>query len=188
MKMYLNYKRLWLRIRIERDKKSLGYSVQDVKGSDLTVARESNVINSLQGRVAGVQIYKGGTGPGGSSRIVIRGSNSLRGADARFLLWMVFPLIIIIRRTVKASMGHLTKARESTDQTLMILKPMTVLKGPEAGALYGNRGANGVILITTKKGSSKKDLALITQSNLTFESPLLLLNCKINTGKGPTEF
>src|SRR5258706_6341002 len=169
---------------IERDKKSLGYSVQDVKGTDFTAARESNVINNLQGRVAGVQIYKGGTGPGGSSRIVIRGSNSLRGADAPLFVVDGIPFDNYNTANGQSEFGSFDQGQGIQQINPDDIETMTVLKGPEAGALYGNRGANGVILITTKKGSSKKGLGVNYQSNLTFESPLLLPKLQNQYGQG----
>src|SRR5258708_7303274 len=169
---------------IERDKQSLGYSVQDVKGSDMTVAREGNVINNLQGRVAGVQIYKGGTGPGGSYRIVIRGSNSLRGGDAPLFVVDGVPFDNYNTANGQSEYGSFDQGQGIQQINPDDIETMTVLKGPEAGALYGNRGANGVILITTKKGAVKKGLGISYQSNMTFESPLKIPKLQNQYGQG----
>lgn len=170
---------------IERDKKSIGYSVQDVKGSDLTIARESNVINNLQGRVAGVQIYKGGTGPGGSSKILIRGAGSLReGASDPLVVVDGVPFDNYNTASNQSEYGSFDQGQGIQQINPDDIETMTVLKGPEAGALYGNRGANGVILITTKKGTTKKGLGGSFQSNLTFESPLTLPKMQNQYGQG----
>src|SRR5258706_3490629 len=145
---------------IEREKKALGFSVQEVKGSAFTQARESNIINNLQGRVAGVQIYKGGTGPGGSSKINIRGMSSLGGDNQPLFVVDGVPF-----DNYNTSNGTSEYGASDSGQGIAQINPddietMTVLKGPEAGALYGSRAGNGVILITTKKGKSAKGLGV----------------------------
>lgn len=169
---------------IEREKKALGYSVQQVDGSNFTQARESNIINNLQGRVAGVQIYKGGTGPGGSSKIVIRGSNSLRGADAPLFVVDGVPYDNYATATNTGEYGSFETGQGIAQINPDDVESMTVLKGSEAGALYGNRGANGVILITTKKGTARKGLGVNFNSNLTFDTPLLLPEVQNKYGQG----
>jgi TonB-linked SusC/RagA family outer membrane protein len=169
---------------IEREKKSLGYSVQEVSGASFTQARESNVINNLQGRVAGVQIYKGGTGPGGSSRIVIRGSNSLRGADGPMFVVDGVPFDNYNTSTGTSEYGSTDLGQGISQINPDDIESMTVLKGAEAGALYGNRGANGVILITTKKGKARKGLGVNYNSNMTFDSPLVLPDVQNTYGQG----
>jgi TonB-linked SusC/RagA family outer membrane protein len=169
---------------IAREKKALGYSVQEVSGNSFTQARESNIINNLQGRVAGVQIYKGGTGPGGSSRIVIRGSNSLRGADAPLFVVDGVPFDNYNTATNQSEYGSNDQGQGIAQINPDDIESMTVLKGPEAGALYGNRGANGVILITTKRGSSRKGIGVNINSNLTFENPLILPKMQNSYGQG----
>jgi len=169
---------------IEREKKALGYSVQEVSGTAFTQARENNIINNLQGRVAGVQIYKGGTGPGGSSRIVIRGSNSLRGADAPLFVVDGVPYDNYNTATNQGEYGSTDLGQGISQINPDDVESMTVLKGPEAGALYGNRGANGVILITTKKGTARKGLGINFNSNLTFDTPLILPEFQNVYGQG----
>jgi TonB-linked SusC/RagA family outer membrane protein len=169
---------------IEREKKALGYSVQEVSGDKFTQARESNIINNLQGRVAGVQIYKGGTGPGGSSKIVIRGSNSLRGSDAPLFVVDGVPYDNYNTATNQSEYGSTDLGQGIAQINPDDVETMTVLKGAEAGALYGNRGANGVILITTKKGSTRKGLGVTFNSNLTFDSPLILPEMQNVYGQG----
>lgn len=155
---------------IERQKRSIGYSQQKIDGAALTEARESNVINSLKGRVAGVHINQSSGGPSGSSYISIRGNSSLAGNDQP--LFVVDGLPINNENLRKAS-SYATGDRDYGDGIKDInpddIESITVLKGANAAALYGSRGANGVILITTKK-SAKKGFGISFNSNATFET------------------
>ncbi|GAA4442074.1 SusC/RagA family TonB-linked outer membrane protein [Ravibacter arvi] len=158
---------------IERDKKALGYSAQEIKGSDLTEARESNIANSLKGRVAGLHVNSSSSGPGGSSYVVIRGASSLTGDNQPLYVVDGVP---IDNQTLDAASP--AGGRDFGDGVGNInpddVESMTVLKGPSAAALYGARGANGVILITTKKGTKKKGIGVDFNSNATFETPNVL--------------
>jgi TonB-linked SusC/RagA family outer membrane protein len=148
---------------IEREKKALGYTVQEVKGSSLAEARSTNVANSLNGRVAGVRVNTN-AGPGGGSTIQIRGAASVNGNNQ--------PLIVVdgvpIQQTFDKQFGS-GISEISPDN----IKSMTVLKGANAAALYGSRATNGVILITTKNGSETKGIGVEVNSNVTFERPLV---------------
>jgi TonB-linked SusC/RagA family outer membrane protein len=151
---------------IKREKKSLGYSVQEVKGDELTKAKELDVVNSLSGKVAGVNITQGsGDLGGGGSRIVIRGETSLAGNNE--------PLFVI-----DGVPGG------SNDVASDDIESISVLKGPAAAALYGSRAAAGVILITTKSGAGKKGLGLEVNSSTTFQNPLVLPNYQNEYGQG----
>ncbi|MEO6327563.1 MAG: SusC/RagA family TonB-linked outer membrane protein [Ginsengibacter sp.] len=156
---------------IERQKRSIGYSQQKVDGAVLTLARETNVLNSLKGRVAGVHINQSSAGPGGSSYIVIRGNSSLGGNNQ--------PLVVVdgipinndnLRQASLVTRGARDYGDGIKDINPDDIESVSVLKGANAAALYGSRGANGVILITTKK-SAKKGLGITFNSNATFESP-----------------
>jgi TonB-linked SusC/RagA family outer membrane protein len=146
---------------IEREKKALGYSVQEVKGSALTESRSTNVANGLSGKIAGVRIQSNG-GPGSGSTIQIRGSSSISGNNQ--------PLIVIdgvpMEQSASKSLGG-GISEVNPDN----IKEMSVLKGPNAAALYGSRAANGVILITTKNGQGTKGLGIEYNANVTFERP-----------------
>ncbi len=146
---------------IEREKKALGYSVQEIKGSALTESRSTNVANGLSGKIAGVRIQSNG-GPGSGSTIQIRGSSSISGNNQ--------PLVVIdgvpMDQTASKSLGG-GISEVNPDN----IKEMSVLKGPNAAALYGSRAANGVILITTKNGQGTKGLGIEVNSNVTFEQP-----------------
>ena len=155
---------------IERQKRSIGYSQQKIDGEVLTAARETNVLNSLKGRVAGVHINGSSGGPSGSSYISIRGNSSLAGNDQP--LFVIDGLPVNNENLRKAS-SYATGDRDYGDGMKDInpddIESITVLKGANAAALYGSRGANGVILITTKK-STKKGLGISYNSNATFET------------------
>jgi TonB-linked SusC/RagA family outer membrane protein len=158
---------------IEREKKALGYSTQEIQGSSLTEARETNIANSLKGKVAGVHINNSAGGPGGSSYVVIRGGSSLTGSSQPLYVVDGVP---IDNQTLDGA--SLSGGRDYGDGIGNVnpddVETVTVLKGPSAASLYGARGANGVILITTKKGTKKKGIGVDFNSNTTFETPNVL--------------
>ncbi|MBN3520043.1 SusC/RagA family TonB-linked outer membrane protein [Algoriphagus lutimaris] len=170
---------------VERETKALGYSVQAVDGDKFTEARETNVINSLSGRVAGVQITNGSSGIGGSSRVTIRGESSLN-INANQPLFVVDG--VPISNNIIGSSGSGNQEVDYGNAAGEInpddIASMTVLKGPAAAALYGSRAANGAILITTKSGKSKKGLGVTINSNTTFDNPLVLPNWQNKYGQG----
>ena len=134
---------------IRRSERSLGYSTQEVKGDDLTLTKEQNVLGSLAGKIAGVQVTgSSGANMGGTQKIVIRGINSLTGGSS--------PLIVVdgtpisnanFAGSAEADYGNLAQDINPED-----IESINVLKGPAASALYGLRGQYGVVMITTKKG------------------------------------
>lgn len=170
---------------VERETKALGYSVQEVQGDQFTEARETNVINSLSGRVAGVQITNGTSGLGGSTRVTIRGESSLN-INANQPLFVVDG--IPISNNVVGSSGSGNQEVDYGNAAGEInpddIASMTVLKGPAAAALYGSRAANGAILITTKNGKGKKGLGVTINSNTTFDNPLVLPQWQDKYGQG----
>lgn len=170
---------------VERETKALGYSVQAVDGSRFTEARESNVINSLSGRVAGVQITNGSSGIGGSTRVTIRGESSLN-INANQPLFVVDG--VPISNSVVGSSGSGNQEVDYGNAAGEInpddIASMTVLKGPAAAALYGSRAANGAILITTKTGRTRKGLGVTINSNTTFDNALILPQWQDRYGQG----
>lgn len=154
---------------IKKERRSLGYSIQEIDGSKVSIAKETNVINSLKGQVAGVHINASSAGPAGSVYVAIRGNSSLAGNNMP--LFVVDGIPINNDNLQQASQGG---GRDYGDGVKDInpddVESISVLKGPNAAALYGSRGANGVILITTKKGS-RKGLGVNLSSNLTLEKP-----------------
>lgn len=155
---------------LERQKKSLGYSATVVNGAPLAQARETNIINSLKGRVAGVYINQGAGGASSSSYVVIRGAKSFNSAKNQ-PLYVVDGVPILNESNVKEQGGSQFDFGDGISNINPDdVESMTVLKGPNAASLYGSRGANGVILITTKKGKSG-GMRVTFNSNATFEQP-----------------
>ncbi|MBL7698189.1 MAG: SusC/RagA family TonB-linked outer membrane protein [Chitinophagaceae bacterium] len=154
---------------VERSKRALGYSTQSVDGSKLAEAREPNVANALKGKVAGVHINGSSAGAAGSSFVVIRGNSSLTGNNQ--------PLYVVdgvpIDNQTLGSPGIFSGQRDFGDGIGDInpddIENVSVLKGPAAAALYGARGAHGVILITSKKGKSGR-MNIDFNTNATFET------------------
>ncbi|MBL7698849.1 MAG: SusC/RagA family TonB-linked outer membrane protein [Chitinophagaceae bacterium] len=165
-------------IGIQRQKKSLGYTTQVIKGEELTTARETNVANSLKGKVAGVFISPANTGPGGSTFISIRGVSSFNSGRTKPLI--VVDGVPIDNTTINQPDIFNSRGinRDYGDGIGNILpddiENITVLKGPNGAALYGSRGAAGVILITTKKGQAGRKFGIDVNSNATFERPNVL--------------
>ncbi|POY37057.1 SusC/RagA family TonB-linked outer membrane protein [Solitalea longa] len=157
---------------IKREKKALGYSVSEVKGDDLTRVKDPNVVSTLSGKVAGLQIKQNGNGPTGSSRIVLRGNSSL-GSNNQ-------PLIVVDGVPIDNFSGatadfwgnkSIDKGSGINDVSSDDIESVSVLKGPAAAALYGSRAGNGVIMFTTKKGK-KGGVSLAYNANLTFDNPM----------------
>jgi TonB-linked SusC/RagA family outer membrane protein len=170
---------------ISREKKSLGYSAQEVKGEDLTKARETNIINSLSGKVAGVTIVGNPSGIGSSSRITIRGERSLNINRNQ-------PLFVVdgvpISNELRGSSGNNYQEADYGNGAGFVnpddVESITVLKGASAAALYGSRANNGVILITTKTGKNTKGIGVSVNSTLTFENVLRLPDYQNQYGQG----
>jgi TonB-linked SusC/RagA family outer membrane protein len=178
-------------LNIERQEQSLGYSVQEVDGADLARVRETNVVNSLAGRVAGARITNASGGVGASSRIVIRGENTLGDNQPLF----VIDGVPVDNSNLKSSTGTFdTDAGGSQSaidfgNAIADLNPddiasISVLKGPSAAALYGSRAANGVVLVETKSGYAGGGLGIEVNSSLMAQSILELPNYQNQYGQG----
>ncbi|UOY07195.1 SusC/RagA family TonB-linked outer membrane protein [Muricauda sp. SCSIO 64092] len=170
---------------IEREKKRLGYSVQEVKNENLVTARETNVTNSLAGRVAGVQVTGGGSGVGSTSRIVIRGEGSLIPGN-NSPLFVVDGIPITNRTISNRAEGNLETdyGNGAADINPDDIESISILKGPNATALYGSRGLNGVVLVTTKSGSRTQGLGISFTQNITFEDALRIPKYQNQYGQG----
>ena len=168
---------------IKRDEKALGYSVQSIKGEGMTEARESNISNALSGKIAGVQVTGTSGSVGASSRIVLRGNSSITGNNEP--LYVVDGVPIDNRSFGNAgSGGGVDLPNGAADINPDDIESVTVLKGPNAAALYGLRAGNGVIVITTKRGTAGKKFSVSVNSNITFSNPLLLPNYQNSYGQG----
>lgn len=161
---------------IQRQAKSLTYSVQKVNNADLTTVQDANFINNLTGRVAGVTISKSASGIGGSTRVILRGNKSTRENQPLYVIDGV-PLVNYSPAQPNDEFGQsvgyvgLDGGDGISNLNPDDIENVTVLKGASAAALYGSSAANGVILITTKKGKAgvtKIDIS----SSLTFDNPL----------------
>ncbi|MFK5973460.1 MAG: SusC/RagA family TonB-linked outer membrane protein [Flavobacteriaceae bacterium] len=170
---------------ISREKKSLGYAVTKVSGDVISLVKESNVASALAGRVAGVVVTKSTSGAGGGTRVVIRGNNSLKGNNQ--------PLYVVdgvpIDNSTLATAGSGEFSVPDLGDGISDINPddiesISILKGPNAAALYGSRAANGVIIITTKKGKSGTGLGVSFTSSVTFETPLVLPEYQNEYGRG----
>lgn len=133
----------------------LGYAVQELKSDELNKTGDPSVTSALQGKVAGLSMNTSSTGLGGSTKITIRGNSSL--SDNNQPLWIVDGVPFSDNSTSDASFyGGVDRGGASLDINPDDIESISVLKGPNAAALYGSRAGNGVILVTTKKGSKKK--------------------------------
>src|SRR5690606_19441655 len=157
---------------ISREKEALAYSVTEVKGEEFTKAREVNVANALIGKIAGVNITGMSSGPGGSSRVIIRGNGSLSGNNQPLYVINGQPMNNIHRQQAQ---GQGSTILDRGDGVAAVnpddIETITVLKGGPAAALYGSQAANGVILITTKKGTVRQGIGVEFNSNFTVGSP-----------------
>ena len=184
---------------IKKERKTLTYSAQDVKGDDLTRVKQTNPINSLSGKSAGLTITRSSSGAGGAVKVVLRGNSSTSNND---------PLYVIDGIPMQNSgngqngeapgtniFGSQTGNRDGGDITSLInpddVESMTILKGASAAALYGSQGANGVILITTKRGKEGK-IKVNFNSTLMSESVMSLPELQseyqsVSVGQGVAE-
>ncbi|TCK83209.1 SusC/RagA family TonB-linked outer membrane protein [Albibacterium bauzanense] len=158
-------------VGITREAKSLGYSASVLRTDDLTVARESNVLNSLAGKAAGVRVNSTSGTLGGSAKIVIRGVNSL---ESNSVLFVVDGVPVSNSTSVGGTGGTVDFGNRMGDLGSDDIESMTVLKGAAATALYGSRAKDGAIIITTKKGNRNTPMSIDVNSSVRFESPLIL--------------
>ncbi len=154
---------------ISREKQSLGYSTQEVDGEDISTVKGGNFTNALSGKVSGLQIRRNNNF-GGSTNIVIRGNTSLTGDNQA--LFVIDGVPISNRNTNAAAQNtasgnYYDYGNAAADINPDDIESINVLKGAAASALYGSRAANGVIIITTKKGKKAKGLGVTLNSNAT---------------------
>lgn len=181
---------------IEKPAKSLGYATSNVKSDELTINRTPNLMNSLVGKIAGVSIAPLGTGPGGTSKIRIRGQSSISGQNN--------PLIVINGVPIDNTNFGTNPGNSSADGSIGVrgggntsdggdglssvnpddIENMTVLKGAAASALYGSRAKDGVIMITTKSKGTSKGIGVTYNMNYTNETPLDFTDYQYEYGQG----
>ena len=169
---------------IERQKSTLGTAQQQLSSRQLNQTKTLNVINSIQGKVSGVNITGSGT-QGGSNRIVLRGANSISGNNTPLFIVDGVPVSNASRGTTYV--GGWDFGSAIADINPEDIASMTVLKGPNAGALYGSRATNGVIILTTKKGSASGGrMRTELSSTYTWDTPSILASYQNLYGQGST--
>src|SRR5688572_10977002 len=175
---------------VPRETKTLVYATQSVKPTQLTEVRDANnVLNSLQGKVANVQVNQGSGGPGSGAKIVLRGNRSIQGSNNALIVVDGVPIN-------NSSVGSNTAAPAATSDFGSVqssdgasninpddIESITVLRGPSAAALYGSQAGNGVIVITTKKGTKDK-ISVEVNSGITAETAFALPNVQNTYGQG----
>ena len=172
---------------ISRQESSLGYAVQEVSGDKLAMVNETNIVGSLTGKVAGVQVIgASGAALGGSTKIRLRGATTLGESS---------PLFVVDGTPISNESigpdgrthfggGNRDYGNLASDINPNDIESISVLKGPSAAAIYGQRGANGVILITTKKGSSRQGIGLDYNHSTTFDKVYVLPSYQNTYGGG----
>ncbi|CAL1519768.1 SusC/RagA family TonB-linked outer membrane protein [Chitinophaga sp. MM2321] len=157
---------------LRKDQNTLGYAVNTVQGEDFTKAREPNIANALEGKVAGVNVVKPVSGAMGSSRVVIRGNGSISGNNQPLYVVDGVPLVNNTYGQTSVFYGGSDGGDGISSINPDDIETMTVLKGGPASALYGARASNGVILITTKSGKSHKGLGVEYNGSYTMDKPI----------------
>ncbi|MEX2513925.1 MAG: SusC/RagA family TonB-linked outer membrane protein [Cyclobacteriaceae bacterium] len=172
---------------IERDQRSLGYDVSSVEAEDITQVSQENVLSSLAGRMPGVTINQT-SGPGSSMSMVIRGATSLTTDNQ--------PLFVVDGVPMSNSLNNISQNGDGNQvdygNAISDINPddianISVLKGPSAAALYGTRAGNGVVIITTKSGSKRKDMGVSFSTSNVFERPTRLLDFHYRYANGQRE-
>ena len=159
---------------LTREKKSLGYSVTEVDGDEINSLKDNNIASSLMGKVAGLNITQSGT-IGSASRITLRGNNSVNGMNQALIVVDGIPINADgIESGQNADYSSTVIGGGITDINAYDIESISVLKGPNASALYGSRAGNGVILITTKTGNETEGLGISLNTNLTADTPMFL--------------
>jgi len=167
---------------IKRAEKATGYAIQGVKGDEIMKAREANMVNSLQGKIAGAVITNTSGAVGASSRIVLRGASSLSGSNQP--LFVVDGIPISNGNFGSTGTDGVNRGSGVSDINPNDIESVSVLKGPNAAALYGSRAAFGVIIITTKSGKKGKGFGVTYNNTSSWETPLRLPNYQNQYGQG----
>ena len=163
-------------LNITRDEESLGYSLQKVDGDEVSQSTSTNLVSTLSGRTAGVQVVTNGTGPGQSSSVVIRGYSSMNGDNQPLFVVDGIPINNTTDTRTNtlggASNMNIDYGNGASEINPDDVESISVLKGANATALYGSRAANGAVIITTKSGKGKKGIGVSFSSKTTFETML----------------
>lgn len=165
---------------IKRKESSLTYATQEIKGDDLMKVQDANFVNALNGKVSGVTITQSAGGAGGTSKILLRGNKSVMGNNSPLIVVDGIPMTNQVGKSAESNwdsgsgLGY-SGSSEGGDALSLInpddIESINVLKGANAAALYGSAAANGVLMITTKKGK-EGSISITVNSNVTFDKPL----------------
>jgi TonB-linked SusC/RagA family outer membrane protein len=170
---------------IRREKRTLGYSAPTLNNEELTQGQQPNVINSLAGKVAGVNITTTSNSPGASSRVVLRGGSSIAGNNQALIVVDGVPIDNSSVIGGGSSLSSVDFGNRGNDINPEDIQSVTVLKGPAAAALYGSRASNGALIITTKSGKQGAEKMEITfSSSNSFSSVLKLPDLQNEYGQG----
>ena len=168
---------------ISREKKSLTYAAQTIQGGQLTQIRDANFVNTLQGKVAGLVVTNASSGVGGATRVILRGNRSIQSSNNALFVVDGVP----VDNSTPGQVGNDFGGYNGSDGVANInpddIESINVLKGAAASVLYGSRAANGVVLITTKKGSAGA-ISVDVNSGAQFDAPLTLPNLQNEYGQG----
>jgi TonB-linked SusC/RagA family outer membrane protein len=169
---------------IEKEKKQITYSAQNLDAGQLATARETNVSNALQGKIAGVDVIKSSAGVGGASRVVIRGNSSISGNNQPLYIVDGVPINNSSWGVPDSDDGGIQGGDGIGNINPDDIESMTVLKGPNAVALYGSRAANGAVVITTKKGVARQGIGVEFNTNSSISKALILTEFQNVYGQG----
>ncbi len=171
---------------VSREERSIGYSSQTVSGEELSNVRETNIVNSLSGKIAGVQVGTNSGAMGGSAKVTMRGVSSISGNNNALFVVDGVPIENSNSNSTNQQRGAGGYDYGSAIQDINPndIAEVTVLKGAAATSLYGSRGANGVIVITTKKGNSKGGIGVTYSLGLTMDKVYKLPNYQNKYGGG----
>lgn len=169
---------------IERAQKTLTYSAQKIGGDKVNQVRDANFVNTLSGKAAGIVVTQAAGGPGSATRVVLRGNRSIQGNNNALF---VIDGVPVDNTIAGGSVGNDFGGYQGSDGAANInpddIESMSILKGAAASVLYGSRAANGVVLITTKKGKAGK-ISVDINSGLVAETPSLLPALQNDYGQG----
>jgi TonB-linked SusC/RagA family outer membrane protein len=173
---------------IKRSEKALSYNVQKVSSEELTTVKNANFMNALAGKVAGVAINNSAAGPGAAVKVVMRGAKSLsKNNNALYVVDGIPMYNSDYGNSIDVGFYSTQPGSESAaDINPDDIESISLLTGPSAAALYGYEGANGVVLITTKKGQADKTTVTVSNTS-TFSSPLLMPEFQNTYGNAPGE-
>jgi len=169
---------------IERDAKSIGYSIQKIKGDELVIARDESAINQLAGRVSGLTISETNGGAGSSTRILLRGNNSFTNNNQALIVIDGVPIENNTISNAENTWGGRDYGNGVSDINPDDIESVTILKGASASALYGSNAANGVILFTTKQGSLRKGIGITFNTNTSLNKAYIHYDLQNRYGGG----